>query len=130
MKELYVLVFKESGDILTPDSFKKYWPSYGSNWLSGWRPAKKVYYTLGKAKQGFNFTPDAIQDSLAIAKFAQVEILVDGVELKEKQKVAKEKKEVAREKRIAIYKKDLAERNLKLAQQEYDRVNKISNKNK
>ena len=30
-KELYVLVFKDTGIILTPDSFKEYWKNYGGS---------------------------------------------------------------------------------------------------
>lgn len=66
-KELYVLVL--DGNILTPDSFKEYWKNYGDQQLYGWRPPKKIYYTLGTAKTGLHYVPTQIRDRVEIHKF-------------------------------------------------------------
>lgn len=95
-QELFAIVFKESMEILTPDSFKQYWPNYGSNNLYGWRPAKKVYYKLGHAKRGFSFIPDDLKPKLAIAKVTNFELIEDGESLQIQQKINKEKKEQER----------------------------------
>lgn len=76
-KELYVLML---GDyILTPDTFKEYWGNYGNSasGLYGWRPPKKVYYTLGQAKCGLHYVPAAIQHKVKIHKFASVSVFND-----------------------------------------------------
>lgn len=67
-QELFVLML--DGHILTPDSFKEYWKKYGEAQLYGWRPPKKVYYTLGAAKNGLRFVPAQIKDKVEIHKFA------------------------------------------------------------
>jgi len=90
---LYAIIFKESGEVLTPDSIKKYWPSYGTNGLYGWRPPKKIYYTLGKAKQGFSYIPEQLKPKLAIAEFTYFKIVEEGTELKRKQDINRIKKE-------------------------------------
>lgn len=94
MKELYAIIWKESKEILTPESFKKYWPNYGgaSSYLSGWRPPKKIYFKLGQAKSGFAHVPDAAKPFLEIAKFTLDSVVEDGKVLKEKQKQSKDKK--------------------------------------
>lgn len=67
--ELYALVI--DGNILTPDSFTQYWKGYGTtgSQLYGWRPPKKIYYTLGAAKNGLRFVPKEIKDKVEIHKF-------------------------------------------------------------
>lgn len=68
-KELYVLML---GDyILTPDTFKEYWEGYGSGatGLYGWRPPKKIYYTLGQARRGKRYVPKEIAKCVKIHKF-------------------------------------------------------------
>lgn len=99
MKTLFVIVWKESGEILDPKSFKKYWPNYGSkrpHRSYGWRPTKKVYYTLGTAKSGFKYIPKEIKKELAIAEFSLDNIVMDGVELEKVQEESKLKKELKR----------------------------------
>lgn len=127
MKELFVIVWKESKEILTPDTFKKYWPSYGAggSGLHGWRPPKKVYYKPGLARTGFSHIPDAIKPFVEIAKFTFESVKEDGATLAVKQKEARAKKEAAREKAAAEYRMRAAEENLKRAQQE---VNRLKNK--
>jgi hypothetical protein len=68
-KDLYVLVL--DGFILTPDTFLQYWKNYGSigSNLQGWRPPKKIYYTLGYAKSGLKRVPKEIRDKVEIHKF-------------------------------------------------------------
>ena len=122
-KTLYALVFKESGEILTPDSFKQHWPNYGGNWLQGWRPPKKVYYKIGHAKTGFSHIPDAIKPSIAIAEFSVSKIVQDGEELLAKQKKAAAIKEIKSS--ISILKYQIE--NLRLEQERAkDNNNKIA----
>lgn len=122
MKTLFVIIWKESEEILTPDSFKKYWPNYGSNNLHGWRPAKKIYYKMGQAKNGFSYIPDEIKPELAIAEFSLDKIVLGGVELNETQQKAKAKRIAKQEKNRADWELKLAEEKLKEAQ---DTINKL-----
>ena len=69
--DLYVLML--DGHILTPDSFKEYWKSYGHSQLYGWRPPKKIYYTLGHAKNGLRHVPIQIRDKVEIHVFKSSE---------------------------------------------------------
>ncbi len=69
-KDLYVLML--DGNILTPDSFKQYWKNYGGQQLYGWRPPKKIYYTLGAAKNGIRCVPVQIRDRVEIHKFGSI----------------------------------------------------------
>ena len=117
-KELYVLVFKETGIILTPDSFHEYWKNYGSSGgnLYGWRPPKKIYYTLGMAKRGFSYIPDDLKPKITISKFIRGEDVIDGQELKDIQVELKKKKKIAREISDAKRQKQIAERELQIAQ--------------
>jgi len=72
-KELFALVL--DGNILTPDSFKEYWKNYGNqsySGLYGWRPPKKIYYTLGHAKAGRHHVPIQIRDRVEIHRFVSV----------------------------------------------------------
>lgn len=73
--KLYVLML--NGVILTPDSFVEYWKNYGANGsgLHGWRPPKKIYYTLGHAKNGLRFVPEQIRDKVQIHVFESIEEL-------------------------------------------------------
>lgn len=57
------------GFVLTPDSYKEYWRSYGEGDLHGWRPPKKVYYTLGAAKNGMHHVPKQIRDKIEVHEF-------------------------------------------------------------
>lgn len=70
-KDLYVLML--DGNILTPESFKEYWKNYGGNQLYGWRPPKKIYYTMGAAKNGLRFVPTQIRNKVEIHKFVSAE---------------------------------------------------------
>lgn len=101
MKEVFAIVFKDTNEILTPDTFKKYWPGYGSNNLYGWRPPKKIYYTIGTARSGFSHIPDKIKPKLAIATFGFVKLIEDGAELYKKQEANRGKREALREQRDA-----------------------------
>lgn len=69
-KELFALVL--DGNILTPDSFKEFWKNYSSNELYGWRPPKKIYYTIGYAKAGRHHVPAQIRDRVEIHRFVSV----------------------------------------------------------
>lgn len=117
-KELYVLVFKETGEILTPDSFTKYWKNYGSvgHSLSGWRAPKKIYYTLGTAKTGFNYIPDQLKDQIEITIFTKSSVVVDGANLKVSQKEVREKREKGDKIRQEKWKMEEAEESFKRAE--------------
>jgi hypothetical protein len=96
MSKLYVITFKETKEMATPDSIKKYWKNYGSargNGLYGWRPAKKVYYSLGQAKKGFSFIPDELKPQCEISMYAYSESVVDGEDLQVTQDAAQKKRE-------------------------------------
>lgn len=89
-KTIYAIIFKDTQEILTPESFKKYWPNYGGNNLYGWRAPKKVYYKLGHAKTGFSHIPNKLKSKLAIAEFSPSKIIEDGQKLHAQQLVNKE----------------------------------------
>jgi hypothetical protein len=97
MKTLYALVFKDTGEIVTPTSFKEHWKNYGSNSLQGWKPPKKVYYKLCHAKSGFSHIPAEIKSEIVIAEFTSTNIVVDGAELKKVQLVNHKKLQKERE---------------------------------
>ena len=117
MKEVFAIVFKDTGEILTPKVFDKYWPNYGSSGLCGWRPPKKIYYTLGTARSGFSHIPDKIKPKLAIATFGFVKLIEDGAELYKKQEANRGKREALREQRDAEYQMKAAQAALERAQQ-------------
>lgn len=78
--ELYVLML--DGKILTPDTFKEYWKNYGGSYsaqLYGWRPPKKIYYTLGHAQNGLRHVPKEIQEKVEITIFKLSEIIQKGI---------------------------------------------------
>jgi hypothetical protein len=118
--ELFALTFKNSGEILTPDSYKKHWKNYGSNDLTGWHPPKKIYYTLGTAKAGFGHIPEQIKPLVEISKFVRGESVIDGVGLQAEQKTKRDKKEELRKARQAKYDLERAERNLKEAREKLE----------
>jgi hypothetical protein len=122
--ELFALTFKDSGEILTPDSYKKYWKNYGRNDLTGWHPPKKIYYTLGTAKAGFGHIPEQIKPLVEISKFVRSECVIDGAGLQTEQKVKRDKEEL-RKARQAKYALELAERNLAEAK---NKLEKLKNK--
>lgn len=115
---MYAIVFKETNEILTPKSFKKFWPNYGSaqGHLYGWRPAKKFYEKIGQAKSGFAHIPDQLKPLLKIVKLGVVEDVIDGEELKEKQDISRKKKVIAQEKRRSEWKLENAKKELARAQ--------------
>lgn len=122
---LFAITFKETGEILTPDSFKEYWPKYGSgsgSGLYGWKPPKKIYYNFSQAKRGFSFIPEALKPQLEISVFERVRAIADGGELAQKQAEAKEKRKIDQQKRVLQYEKKRAERQLREAQEKLDRL--------
>lgn len=122
---LFAITFKETGEILTPDSFKEHWPKYGSSsgaGLYGWRPPKKIYYNFGQAKRGFSFVPEALKPQLEISVFERVRALEDGEVLAKQQIEAKQKRKINQEKKNLKYKKAQAERALKDAQEKLDKL--------
>jgi hypothetical protein len=112
---IYALVWTESGEILSPDSFKQYWPNYGN---SGWRAPKKVYFTLGTAKAGFSHIPQEIKPLISIAKFSIPELILGGEELLAQQAEAKQVKEAKFKAQQAEYRAVQAQRIIEQAQKE------------
>ena len=126
MSKLYVLTFKDTNEILTPASFKAHWPNYGSigSNLQGWRPPKKIYYTLGTAKSGFSHIPDKIKPYIAISEFVWAKDVIDGAKLKDEQKVRKAKKELAYDTQLAIYRAEQEQRHAEYIRQEFEKLKK------
>lgn len=126
MNDLYVITFIESGEILTPDSFKKYWPNYGvgGSSLCGWKPPKKVYYSEAKAKVGFSFVPDALKPMLEISLYSKTRSIINGIELQKQQTIKKQKRKLAIDKRNAKFDLERAKINLKQAQEQLDKIEK------
>jgi HD-like signal output (HDOD) protein len=128
--KLYAIVFKESKEILDPKTIKKYWPNYGSagsSGLYGWRPPKKIYDTLGRARTGFAHIPEQIKDQLAIATFTFDEFVEDGDDIKKVQEANREKKKILKEKRLLKYQKERLERDkAEIARREEELNKKLS----
>lgn len=101
---LFAIVHKDTKELLSPASFKKFWPNYGSSigsGLYGWRPPKKTYDTLGRAKAGFAHIPEKLKSELEIAEFIYSRSISDGEELREEQRKKKEKKAADSERKAA-----------------------------
>lgn len=120
MAEIYALTFKNTGEILTPDNFEKYWKNYGSggSGLRGWRPPKKMYYTEGHAKSGFSHIPDQLKPHINITKFVPDGVVVDGDVLFKKQLEAKKEKEEKDKIRALERRKERAQEEFERAKQE------------
>lgn len=114
--ELFAIVYKDTLEILTPKSFKKYWPNYGGSYLQGWRPPKKIYYSLGFARSGFSHIPNELKDKLAIAKVSKMEIVQDGESLHKNQEEKRLKKELEWKEKRRLYDLECAKANLERAQ--------------
>lgn len=121
---MFAIIIKETKEILTPDVFKKYWPNYGNNCLSGWKPPKKIYETIGRAKSGFAHCPNELKKDLAIAEFVFGSIIENGEGLAVKQEERRAKKEKERTIRYEKYTLENAKKNLLKAQEELDKLNK------
>jgi hypothetical protein len=68
---LYALHFKD--ELIEPNIWKKYSDKYGSQGLYGWKPPKKVYYTLGHAKAAMKHLPKQIINEVQIIKYKPFE---------------------------------------------------------
>jgi hypothetical protein len=75
--ELYVMML--DGAILTPDVFSQYWENYGAggSTLQGWRPPKKIYYTLPTAKAQMRWIPEQIRSKVQIHRFVSAGAILD-----------------------------------------------------
>jgi hypothetical protein len=119
---LYAINFIESGELLTPATFMKYWDNYGSNNLRGWRPPKKVYDTLGRAKGGFAYIPEQLKPFLEISEFTKNKSVILGSDLMVTQKAVREKKIEKEKVRRAKYALENAEMKLKQAQADLQKL--------
>jgi hypothetical protein len=116
MSSIYAIVFKDTKEILTAESFRKFWKSYGSNNLCGWRFPKKLYFTEGKARAGFSHIPSQLKEKVEIARFDFAATVQDGAELAVKQKEKKEKREKCKAARTAAIRLENARRALEEAE--------------
>jgi hypothetical protein len=118
--EVYAITFTENKAILTEDSLKKYWPNYGKNGLHGWRPPKRLYFTLGMAKSAFRKLPAELQKQLCISKFTFFSIEANSDELIKEYNVKLLKKHESDKKKNAL--KNQLEHELRILK---DRLNKL-----
>lgn len=89
---LYGIFWIDTDELLSPASFKEHWQGYGNNQLHGWRPPKKVYYTLGNAKSGFAHIPDQIKPHVCIRAIEPTNVIIDGEDLIKEQKERQDKR--------------------------------------
>lgn len=104
--DIYVIIFTDTREILSPDSFREYWNKYGKNnalhWYGG--PKKmKVYRTMAKARAGFAHISDELKPMLSIAKFAYSETLEDGGELQKIQVAHKAIRQKKKDEKIQMW---------------------------
>lgn len=128
MSKLYVITFKESKEMITPDSIKKFWKNYGSarsSGLYGWKPPKKVYFTLGQARRGFAFIPDELKPQCEISIFAFSESVQDGEDLQATQAAAKAKREKEQEIKSLEWQIDMFLRRIDNTKQDKTKVEQL-----
>ena len=78
---------------------------------------------MGAAEE-ISYIPDDLKPKIAISKFIRGEDVIDGKELKKIQIESKKNKEVAREIRLAKIQKKMAERELQIAKERLEKLNK------
>lgn len=128
MSKLYVITFKDTKEMITPDSIKKFWKNYGSarsSGLYGWKPPKKVYFTLGQARRGFSFIPDQLKPQCEISMYAYSESVQDGEELQATQAVAKVKREKEQQIKNLEWRIDMVLKHIKTTDREKIEVKKM-----
>ena len=76
MTSFYAIVLKDTNEIVTEDLIKQYCPDYH---VTAFR--KKVYFTIGTAKNGFASIPDDMQTFVKIQEFTPNGVSLDGVDL-------------------------------------------------
>jgi hypothetical protein len=101
---------------LSAKSFKDYWPNYGGNHLYGWRPPKKVYFSLGTAKTGFSHIPDEIKPLCGIYRLSIGDEMADGEVLAKEQADRRQEREGRIEQRRARWDLKKAQESLQEAQ--------------
>ena len=89
---IYAIVFKDTGELITPRVIREHWPHYGDNSLYGWRPPKKIYDTIGRAKAGFAHLPEKVKDLLSIMEFVPQREIITGPDLRVEQDARRELK--------------------------------------
>lgn len=67
--QLYVMMLE--GAILTPDKIMEFSEHYGEvgSALAGWRPPKKIYYTIGTCRAAKRYLPAEIREKVEIHLF-------------------------------------------------------------
>lgn len=68
-KEVYVLHYKGSPFSLSPFNYEQCIEKELPYWQMPKAPPRKIYYTLGRAKQGIRQLPDEMQDKVEIVKY-------------------------------------------------------------
>lgn len=114
---LYAITFKD-GTILSPESFKVYWPNYGNNSLYGWRKPKKIYTELKQAKTGFSHIPKELKLLVQISKFKFDGSVISGGDLANEQAKRKEEKTLKYKTKEAERAKKESEEKIKRMEQE------------
>lgn len=72
-QENAVYAFHLDGELLVGNVWKKYSSKYGDNGLYGWKPPKRVYFTLGYARAGRSHLPHQIRNKTKIVKYLPAE---------------------------------------------------------
>lgn len=115
MSKIYALTIKKTGEVLNPETFKKYWENYGGTSLRGWRPPKKMYYKEGHAKRGFAHIPDELKPHINITLFEAKQDIIDGEVLFKEQEERRIEREKEQKRAQAEYEKKRAEERYKQA---------------
>ena len=125
--ELYVLLIKETQEVVSAKSIKQYWKSYGSSsayGLYGWRPPKKIYDSLGRAKAGFAHIPADMKPLVEIAVFEKTESILEGSELQQEQDQKLILRRQKQEEQSLKYLVEKAQQDLEKAQQNLNQLTK------
>ena len=125
--KLYVLLIKDTQELISPQLVKQYWKTYGSassSGLYGWRPPKKIYDSLGRAKAGFAHIPAGMKPLVEIAVFEKTESILDGSELQQEQEQKLVLRRQKKEERSLKYLVEKAQQDLEKAQQNLNQLTK------
>lgn len=69
IKENVLYVLHYQGQIISPNIWKQFSKNYGSSSLSGWKPPKKIYFSLSYAKSAIKHLPQQIRDKIEIVRY-------------------------------------------------------------
>lgn len=88
MDKIYALVFNETKEIVESSSFVNYWKNYGcgGSSLYGWSYPKKLYMSIGAARNGYHHIPKELKPHVSIGEFTFSKIAMSGQEIEEMKK--------------------------------------------